>query len=521
MASKVKACGCILILGLLCGCRPAGATPFGTIPPPDAAAPVGATPTFPPAAAALTATPTLRPTYTFAPSDTPTVSPTPWPPGFTPTVPPTPTRGLPPTVAPAARPECPEPTQATVEITRREDPAEYETVLLDLLSATGELKDFQKSIAVPNDPSSSLGTEVQVFHEDVNADSAAEFVLSIHQPFQAEDAEDGPVGDPYRTAVFIFGCRDAQYVTLHRLILDRKETDLHSGILAVEDLNRNGIREVAVSTVENVGEGGRQHLFVRILEWNGSSFRDVLIPQREDFYSSNTVNAAVDFRDVDGNGTQDVVVPNRTWPEGAGVVCEGDGGPDRNTDSIWMWEGEQYRYMWNLYSGPQYRFQAAYDGDYYSYIGLFDQAEISYLRAVFDESLKPGSKADWKRDGGCALDAGDQPDYAEPQSIKAYARFRLVELYVRVGRVMEAEYHRTYLRNEFPLGAAGYMYAYLANAFWWEYVKEEEISAACARVRQEAEKYAESVFDPFAAYGSLNPGPTVDTVCPFAAAPSG
>ena len=80
---------------------------------------------------------------------------------------------------------------------------------------------------------------------------------------------------------------------------------------------------------------------------------------------------------------------------------------------------------------------------------------------------------------------------------------------------MEAESHRTYLRTNYPLGSPGYIYAYLANTFWWEYVKDEDITAACAAVRREAEKSSTDVFGLFENYGTLNPGPTLDTICPF------
>jgi hypothetical protein len=80
---------------------------------------------------------------------------------------------------------------------------------------------------------------------------------------------------------------------------------------------------------------------------------------------------------------------------------------------------------------------------------------------------------------------------------------------------MEAESHRTYLRTNYPLGSPGYIYAYLANTFWWEYVKDEDMTAACAAVRSEAEKNQTDVFALFDNYQSLMDGPTLDTICPF------
>jgi hypothetical protein len=460
-----------------------------------------------------TESPTPSATKTRMPTDTAQPFPTPWPEGFTPTVRPTPTRGLDPTATLGAMQSCPAPTQASVAIERLKNPADYEPVLLDQLSATGELNSFKEKVKANDTMITDRDTQIVIFRAEVNNDSAEESVISIRQPYEAEDVLYGPVGVSYRTAVFVFGCRDHRYAALHVLILDRKEIELPSGLLAVEDLNGNGIKEIVVSTVENIGDRGGQNLFAKVLEWNGTVFREILLPDSQNHYASNTLESVVEFRDVDGNGTQEILVPQKSWMDGAGVDCEF--GPDRNSSAVWMWDGDLYQYMWREFAAPEYRFQAAYDGDYYSYLGLFRNAETMYLRAVFDSSLRPGSYGDWTRDGECPQAGDNKPDATEPRKIQAYARFRLVELLVRAGRVLEAQMHWDFLRTNFPIGAPGHIYSYLANVFWWEYVKEENVAAACAVVKQEAEKNKAEVFGLFGAYGQWNPGPTVENICPF------
>jgi hypothetical protein len=501
-------------LGLSTACRPSGPAFATDLPSGGAAdlASVTATPSNTLTPTQLTETPTPTATRTFLPTDTAPPFPTPWPQGFTPTVRPTPTRGLAPTVTLGAMQSCPAPTQAPVEIRPMDNPADYEQMLLDQLASTGELNTFKQKLEAAG---GSADTQVTLFRAEVNNDSAEESLISIRQPYQAEGAVYGPAGRPYRTAVFIFGCRDAGYALLRLLILDRSETELSSGLLAVEDLNADGVKDIVISTVENVGEGGDQNLFAKVLEWDGGSFRELLSPEGGDYFSSRTLNAAVEFRDIDGDGTLEILVPWNAWPGGAGVDC--GLGPDRNSSAVWMWAGDAYRYMWREYAAPEYRFQAAYDGDYYSYLGLFRDAETMYLRAVFDSSLKPGSRADWGRDGGCPLDAGVKQDPTEPDRIRAYAQFRLVELFVRVGRVLEAQAHWNDLRRRYPIGAPGHIYSYLAGVFWWAYADEGDISAACSAVRQEAQKNERETFDLFDSYGDLNPGPTADTICPFSA----
>jgi hypothetical protein len=509
----------LCFLGISTACRPAGLAPENSFSLTDLSA--GGASEFPGVTATAsdtltpireTDTPSPSATRTRLPTETALPYPTPWPEGFTPTVRPTPTRGLAPTATLGAMQSCPAPTQASVAIRRLDNPADYEQTLLDQLAATGELNSFRQRLT-GGGAADAGDTQVALLRAEVNNDSVEESVISIRQPYEAGGAAYGAVGRHYRTAVFILGCRDRRYALLHLLILDRAETDLPSGLLAVEDLNANGVKEIVISTVENTAAGGGQNLFAKVLEWDGGAFRELLFPESGDYFSSNTLNAPVDFRDIDGNGTREILVPRNAWTDGAGVDC--GLGPDRNSSAVWMWDGDLYRYMWREFAAPHYRFQAAYDGDYYSYLGLFRDAETMYLRAVFDSSLKPGSSVDWGRDGGCPLGENAKPDSTEPQRIQAYARFRLVELFVRVGRVLEAQTHWNELRARYPIGAPGHIYSYLANAFWWEYSKEGDVSAACAAVRQEAQKNEKETFGLFASYGELNPGPTADTICPF------
>jgi hypothetical protein len=468
----------------------------------------------------LTATERISPTPTdtVTASDTPTEYPTLWPDGFTPTTRPTPTRGLPPTATLSPRETCPPPTHVAVSVKYLSNPADYEQPLLDFLEAIGNLREYKEQLDMQYEsPPGDMSTVV--FEEDVTGDGTREFLISINQYYESADVS-GVNGSPYRTAIFILGCRGGEYDVLHRVLLEKYEgvTMYRTRLEAVVDINADGIKEIIYSFVANIGRKFTD-LSAQVLEWNGREFRELMLddPGPGSEWNRYAIEAFVEFRDIDGNGTMEVVFPNLVfgYPSGMGIFMECEGGVVRNDYSIWMWDGEYYRYMWTEPVAPLYRFQAALDGDLFSSIGLFDRAETMYLRAVFDSKLKPGSSVDWRRDYDCYVSDEEKPDATEPTRIQAYARFRLVELFTRVGRVMEAESHRSYLRTNYPLGSPGYFYAYLANVFWWEYTKEENISAACAAVRREAEKNQTGVFGLFANYGYSNPGPTLENICPF------
>jgi hypothetical protein len=460
--------------------------------------------THSPAGGTRTPTPSPSGTASPSPSDNEQSWPTPWPEGFTPTTRPTPSRGLPPTATLSPRETCPPPTGADAPVQLLKDPAQYEQPLLSYLAARGNLHELKESLEALVGETRSLN--IEVFEEDVTGDLNREFLISL--------------ADWDSAAIFILGCRNREYTVFHRILLANWEESSRwfASLTAVMDINGNGIKEVVYSFVANAGMQFTD-VSAQVLEWDGKGFRELMQddPDPGSEWNRYAVDAGIEYRDIDENGIMELIFPaSMFWnDEGMGVDRGCDGGVERNSLAIWMWDGEYYRFMWREAVPPVYRFQAALDGDSFTSIGLYDRAETMYLRATFEEALKPGSLGDWLRDMHCDGAGMVKPDSTEPIKIRAYARFRLTELYVHLGRVMEAESHRTYLRANYPLGSPGYIYAYLANAFWWEYVKDEDITAACAAVRGEAEKFQADVFNLFENYGFLNPGPTLDTICPF------
>jgi len=408
------------------------------------------------------------------------------------------------TVAPAET--CPEPTHEEVEIRLMDFPLDYERPILDYLTANGEIQKFKTQLETIDmelhKSDMPFDVNMEVIEQDVTGDGMNEFLIGINGHGNYYILEES---DPERPVLFIIGCRGGQYIVIHRI---RTYSDVY--LDDVLDLNADGIHEIVYSVIVNFSVDYGYSRKLEVLEWNGVGFRELMLSP----YGYSSLIGAAAFRDLDGNGTLEILIPQYSWGDkGDGIYC--DNGPSLNYDEIWMWVGEYFQYMWRENAPPVYRFQAALDGDYFSSLGLFDRAEIKYLRAVFDESLKPGSRGDWMRDGSCPSIHEVLADLTEPPRIRAYARFRLVELYVNIGRVMEAESHRTYLRTNYPLGSPGYIYAYLANAFWWEYVKNEDVTAACTVVRQEAEKFQTDVFGLFDNYGYSDSIPSLDNICPF------
>ncbi len=170
-----------------------------------------------------------------------------------------------------------------------------------------------------------------------------------------------------------------------------------------------------------------------------------------------------------------------------------------------------FQYMWTDPGIPEYRFQAAFDGDYFLSVGLYDRSEKSYLRAISDPTLKEFSYQDWV-DGQCSNMGPIAPN--EPQRVIAYARLRLLELHVFLRKIDDAGTEAQYLAIHYQESTPGYRYSALAGIFWETYQTERDISDACAAVRKEAQQYQDELFSSFT-YGYENRGPDADTICPF------
>jgi hypothetical protein len=472
------------------------------------------------------ATQTLSPSVSPTPSNHETPRPTPWPAGFTPTTRPTPTEGLPPTATRGAPEICPAPTNPSspledffdMDSYRGQpdafDPAEYEQSILDFLQANGNVRDYKTQLDAWLVPQ-----YIQVYEEDLTGDGTKDFLISISKYFNGQERAGG--GGPIRMAMFFLGCRDGAYVLYQRVIVDDAAAGRYGAhIEAVTDLNADGIKEIFYSFVSNVGSQFTD-LSAQVLEWDGTGFRELLMddPNPGSEWNRFGVEAYAEVTDIDSNGTQELLFPDRVFvnPEGMGVLdCAV--GVSRNSNAVWMWDGEYYRYMWREPVAPLYRFQAAFDGDLFTSYGLFDRAEATYLRAVNDSSLKRGSRADWATDWNCGMPPDLKPDVTEPQKIKAYVRLRLVELYAALGSPSKARTQWQYLADNYPPDSPGHLFASLADIFWQEYQKEEDVSAACTAVRNEARANQEGFLALFDGYGFGNPGPSVESVCPFVTA---
>ena len=158
---------------------------------------------------------------------------------------------------------------------------------------------------------------------------------------------------------------------------------------------------------------------------------------------------------------------------------------------------------------PEFPFQAAFDGDYFALRGLYDRSEKRYQKQSTIFPFKPFTYENYR---GCYNPQDFDPD--ESERIFVYARLRLLELDVFLGKMDDARSVWQYLSSQYEVSAPGYNFVSLAKIFWEAFQAQEDIGEACSAVQLVAEKNEPPYFG-LILYGYSMPVPAYDTICPF------
>lgn len=447
---------------------------------------------------AQTITPESRPTKTpiFTPSTTlttiPTYTLTPKASG-TPAASPSPTNTLVPsatptfdasnviTWTPVSPAECPpeNPELVPTFAFPQKLCLDVESQVLDFLNAGGQLQRVEKELY-------NAATQV-----DLTNDGVTEFTIA---------------GCTFQ----VYSCMNGQYET----ILDIGDKEGFSHILAVEDMNLNGVPELIIG-----GDGGpftnASTVYYRILEWDGQTIRNLVSHPdfRSRYNGGGIVNGWIysdgvgredsniwenmSLQDTDGNGTKEFILECGLPADWDGKIS---GGPTRAEIHTYMWNGKEFNLESVKITPPQFRFQAVQDADYATLDGDYSRALELYQQVIFDNDLDWWSidKAEqWSESAILKIQGVATPtplpiDTTERSILTAYAYYRIMLLNILNGVQSEAESAYKTLVNEYEAGDPGYAFVELATSFWTEFDLSRDIQQACSRAIKYTEAHQES-----------------------------
>jgi len=344
----------------------------------------------------------------------------------------------------------------------------------------------------------------------------------------------------------IFGCKNGKYITLMKM--DPGGAIAYSNILHIQDMNLNGVPDLLIS--EWIGD---INLYIpdiyRIMEWDGTSFKDLITQSdfesrygagvaNDGFVSINgrwndgkTPEKELEVVDVDKNGTFELILRG-------GLPTHPDTqmrGPWRAETDIYMWNGKGFVIHAVIPDPPVYRFQAMQDAEYAFFDGEYDKAVTLYREVIFSDKLEWWSSDRWVNESQkvYAGYSGDPtptplpPDDSEYHHLSAYARYRIMLIYLKGGLLSDAKVIYDTLQKKHPDGKEGHIVAELATVLWDEFLISNDLSASCSKA---IEFTNANVFEIFNYVGSVKTDKsfewtfhgiqkehsyTSDDICPF------
>ncbi len=308
---------------------------------------------------------------------------------------------------------------------------------------------------------------------DVNGDGWMDWVVVILH----SDALTIPPGG----TLSLLRCSGSAYTLSFALTsTDRGAPVLH----AAADLTGDGAADLLVG----LPACGAHTCFEQalLLVWNGATLVDRLEGSSDDL-----PNPTYHVTPAGAGGSGRVEV------QGTGVGSVG-AGPYRPVVRTWSWDPHAQRFVVTRETTlpTNYRIHVLHDADRAYLEGDYALAQDLYHRVVTDDSLD-----DWE--------AGE----SGRQNMAAYATFRKVLTYLRMGDQGDAQVAYGILQNGYPEGSAGRGYAQMARAFWEEYGASNDLALACAAAQTFAQAHPTEILDPLY-QGYANPTYTPQDVCP-------
>lgn len=318
---------------------------------------------------------------------------------------------------------------------------------------------------------------VAVRAADLTGDGLEDVVVSIFDP----NSPSIPPGG----RLLIYVCQGGEFDLLHEQ--ESQENWGAPGIRYVQDLDSDGAAEVVAGSPVCGAHTCFEEL--QVLAWEGDAFTNKLQGTSKDLPYPD-----IQISDPDGDGVFDVLV------KGSGFGSVG-AGPQRNVSRRWSLEARsgQWVVAEDVLEPSNFRIHALHDAEAAALAGDFEQALLLYGRVIQDESLE---------DPNAAMERG---------VLASYALFKSAVVYLLRDEQAFAETTFERQRAEYPVGAVGYAYVGLSEAFLQAYRQGGSVAAGCEAARLYAEERPGELLEPLgsATYGYANPDYSVEDICPW------
>lgn len=314
---------------------------------------------------------------------------------------------------------------------------------------------------------------------DLTGDGVPEVIVTLYNPTVYNPDAARNVGQ-----LLVYSCHSGGY----RLIYSTEANpDLRVALprlLRVGDMNADVSTELVFYT--ETCDGASCYKQACVLSWN------MLLDRFQELNSGQIVaiNGRIGITDLDGDGVLEITAQvNQPGTAAAG--------PPRSTLDTWDWDGTAYRLALREEEAVRYRIHAVYEADDLLRDNEFSAAITAYANLRDNNDLQTWAYV---------------PN--EVPVLRAYAAFRIMIAYARVGNTGRAESWFTLLQNENPPGSPGHGFAQMGTAFMENYRTTGSARQACAPAINVGAAQA-NVLGVLNSYGYANRSYTPGDLCPF------
>lgn len=282
----------------------------------------------------------------------------------------------------------------------------------------------------------------------------------------------------------VYGCEAGRYREL--LTVPSLEGETPPRLNTIADVNANGTQDLVIDQ-----DTCHWCYAMQVFEWDGTTFQSLvrqwlIDPERNELsYADYAELSGVGHgrvQDLDGNGVLELVIEGGIPSYSAALW--GMEGPWREQTVVYGWDGHYFVWSSQRYAPAIFRFEAVQDADVAALRGDYAGALTLYQDVIFSDQLRSWSLDDWQRLRDLA---GDYPDPsqmpfnpAEHAALSAYARFRIMVLYVRQDLSVDAATVYRNLLDQVSADGAGASYRELARVFWEAIQANPDLGSACA-----------------------------------------
>ena len=308
---------------------------------------------------------------------------------------------------------------------------------------------------------------------DLTGDGILEVIVTAYNPY-AYNA-DAPLN---AGQMLVYGCDSGGYRLLYSTPYNA--TVALPELLRVGDMNTDVRNELVYQT--ETCNGASCYKEAKILTWNAllGTFQELNNGQ------IIAINGRIGIADVEGDGVLELTA--QINPPGTA-----QSGPPRAVVDTWDWDGTEYVLARREDQGALYRIHAIYGADDLVRAEQYRDAIFAYDAVRDDQNLQT-----WNVSG-------------EYEALRAYAAFRIVILYARLGNARAEDWFNT-LQAENPQGSAGSGFAQMGAAFMENFRATGDTHAACAQAISAGAANTLSVMN---RYGTNNRTYTPTDLCPL------